>query len=259
MKLDLTRFEFSLSRTFDSTWDAVVRVPYMIKDQTASVLFPNPMTLAEREAALRNNFIHHRTDTYEGFADAELSVGWRKKDVFGEGSIIRLSLGVTLPFGDIEADPWALGDAGMKHTHIQMGNGTFDPIIDLYAGIPLSDKWGFGLYGKLRLPLYENSEGYRGSIEGSLIPRITYLPTKKLSLSAGLSANWYGYSYWNGDRDEDSGQFTLNATLSAGMKLTDTITASAGVLLPLYTESWSTSGDAYDPAPVLTFSLARQF
>ena len=75
----------------------------------------------------------------------------------------------------------------------------------------------------------------------------------------GLAANWYGYSYWNGKRDEDSGQFTLNATLSAGLKLTDTITGSVGILLPLYTQSWSTGGDSFDPATTFTFSVAKQF
>lgn len=257
--LDLTRYEASLSRTFDDHWDAVLRIPYLIKDQTATVSFPNPMTGEEREAALRNNYIHHRTDTYQGFGDAEFSVGWRRKNLLGAGSITRFSFGLTLPLGDTGPDPWVLGDAGLQHTHIQMGNGTFDPIVDFYAGFPLSDKWALSLYGKARIPLYENDEGYRGSAEGSLIPRITYLPAKKLSLSAGLAANWYGYSYWNGKRDEDSGQFTLNATLSAGLKLSDTITGSAGVLLPLCTESWSSGGDSFDPATTFTFSVAKQF
>lgn len=257
--LDLARFEFSLSRTFDDTWDAAFRLPWLIKDQTAGISFPLPMTAEERAAAIRNGYIHHRTETYEGFGDAELTVGWRKLNVFGEGSILRLSAGVTLPFGDTEANPWLLGDTGHVHTHIQMGNGTVDPVFDFYAGIPLSEKWAFSLYGKARVPVYENSEGYLGSPELILIPRVTWLPNKKLSLAAGLTATYFGYSYWDGERDDDSGQFTLNAGLSAGYKLSDTVTGSLGFMLPVYTKSYSEGGDAYDPAPVFTFAIARQF
>ncbi len=256
--LDLTRYEVSLSRTFNDTWDAAVRLPYFIKEQTASVEFPGPISEADRLAALRNAYIHHRTDTYEGFSDMEMAVGWRKHDVFGEGSILRISLGMTVPIGSTEVNPWVLGDAGEVHNHIQFGNGTFDPLLDFYIGIPLGKQWACSLYGRGRFPLYENYHGYQGSVEGTLIPRVTWLPNKKLSVSAGVSANYYGYSYWSGERDENSGQFTLNATVSAGLKLGDKVTGSIGVLLPLYTKSWSEE-DALEPAPVFTLSLARQF
>lgn len=259
VEMDLTRLELSLSRTFDDTWDAVIRIPWLIKDQTSRVNFIAPMTPEEREAALRNSYIHHRSETYEGFGDAELTVGWRKAGLFGEGSILRLSAGLTLPFGDTEANPWALGDDGLRHTHIQMGNGTFDPVLDFYAGVPLSGGWAFSLYGKARIPLYENSEGFLGSPEIIVIPRVTWLPNKSLSLSAGLTATYLGYSYWDSERDDDSGQFTLNAGLSAGYKLSETVTGSAGFLFPIHTRSYSGGGDAYDPAPVFTVSIAKQF
>lgn len=257
VELNLTRYELSLSRTFNDTWDAAVRLPYFIKDQTATTEFFGDVSAEDRDAAIRNGFIHHRTGTYEGFSDAELSVGWRKRDIAGAGSILRFSLGLTLPFGATESDPWVLGDAGMVHQHIQFGNGTFDPLVDFYLGVPISEKWGFSVYGKARFPFYENHHGYRGSIEGTLIPRITWLPMKKVSVSAGLAANYYGYSYWSGERDKNSGQFTLNATVSAGMKLSDTVTASIGTLLPLYTKSYGLD-DTLKPAPVFTFSLSRQ-
>jgi len=52
---------------------------------------------------------------------------------------------------------------------------------------------------------------------------------------------------------------TLNAGLSAGFKLSDAITGSAGVLFPVYTKTYSDGGDAYDPAPVFSISIAKQF
>ena len=258
VELDLTRYELSLSRTFNDTWDTVIRIPYFIKDQTASVVFPNGGSAADRDAAIRSGYAHHRTEVYEGFADIEATMGWRKRDLFGKDSVFRASFGLTLPTGETQADPLVAGDLGQEHLHIQFGNGTFDPLLDFYLGIPLSEKWAFSLYGKARVPLYKNSKGYRGPVEASLLPRVTYLASKKLSLSAGLGANYYGYSEWNGRRDPNSGQFALNASLGAGYKFSERFTASLGLLLPIYTDNFS-GEDALDPTPTLTISTAWTF
>ncbi len=258
MELDLTRYELGLSRTFSDTWDAFVRIPYFVKDQTAGVFFPGEGTPEERDAAIRAGYAHHRTEVYEGYSDFETGAGWRKRGVFGEGSILRLLLGVALPVGETESNPLTAGDLGLEHLHIQFGNGTFDPMIDFYAGIPLAKKWAFSLYGKGRFPIYENNKGYLGSIEGTLIPRLTYLANKKLSLSTGLAANYYGYSEWDGTRDPNSGQLTLNGILSVGYKFSEHFTANASVMLPLYTDSFSDE-DALDPEPVFSVSAAWTF
>ncbi|MBP7949324.1 MAG: hypothetical protein KA004_06680 [Verrucomicrobiales bacterium] len=258
MELDLTRLEWSVSRTFDDSWDAVFRLPYLIKDQTAITLFSDSVGENDRAAARRNGRIHHRTETYSGFSDAELSVGWRRKDLLVEDSVFRVSAGITLPFGDTEANPWVLGDAGLEHLHIQFGNGTVDPVIDCYFGLPLAKHWAVSLFTRGRFPLYENGEGYRGSLEATAIPRLTWLPTPKFSLSAGLSADYFGYSYWSGKRDENSGQFTLNATVGAGVKITDALTASVSALFPVVTQSFSEE-DSLDPAPAFSVSLGFQF
>jgi hypothetical protein len=256
--LDLTRYELGLTRTFDANWDAFIRIPYFIKDQRADVLFPNGGTPEEREAAIRNGYIHHRTDLYEGFSDVELGVGWKKRGLLGEGSIFRFSLGVAIPTGATESDPLVAGDLGRLHNHIQFGNGTFDPILDFYYGKPLGSKWAFSVYGKGRFPLYENRHGYRGGIEGALMPRITFLPNKKLAFSAGLAANYYDFTEWSGRRDPNSGQFSLNASLSAGYKFSEHLTGSLSLLLPLYTDSFSKE-DALDPAPTVGISAAWTF
>ena len=91
-----------------------------------------------------------------------------------------------------------------------------------------------------------------------LLPRVTCLASKKLSLSAGVAANYYGYSEWNGRRDPNSGQFTLNASLGAGYKFSEHLTGSVNVLLPLYTDTFS-GEDALDPTPTLSLSAAWTF
>lgn len=258
VEIDLTRYELGITRTFDAHWDAFVRIPYFIKDQRADVIFPNGGTEEERAAAIRNGYAHHRTEVYEGFADLELGVGWKTKGLLGEGSVTRFSAGLALPTGATEEDPLVAGDLGLIHNHVQFGNGTIDPIIDFYYGKPLNEKWAFSLYGKGRFPLYENEHGYRGSVEGTLIPRLTFLPNKKLSLSAGVAANYYGYTHWSGRRDPNSGQFGVNAIMSAGYKFNEHITASLSVLLPFYTKSLG-GEDSLDPAPTFGFSVAYSF
>ncbi|MFT4638137.1 MAG: hypothetical protein ACI8T1_001455 [Verrucomicrobiales bacterium] len=259
VELNLTRFEIGLSRNFNDTWDAALRVPYFIKEQTASVAFPSGGTAEEREAARRNGDIHHRTETYEGIGDPELTIGWRKRDLLGENSVFRFSLGLTLPFGETEEDPWLLGDAGLKHLHQQFGNGTFDPIADLYLGKPINDDWGWSVYAKARLPLYKNKYGYRGAPELLLAPRLTYLVNRKLSISAGAAAQYFGYSEWDSGRDRNSGQFSVNASASLGYKVSEQVTGSLTVLLPLYNKSLASSEDALDPAPTFSLSLGYSF
>jgi hypothetical protein len=259
VELDLTRYEIGLSHTFNETWDAFLRAPYFIKDQRAEVEFDRDTPADERAAAIRNGEYHHRSATYEGWSDFELGLGWRKRGLLGEKSVFRFSLGTTLPVGEYEKDdPLRAGEDGREHLHIQFGNGTFDPLIDFYLGLPMSEKWALSLYGKGRFPLYENDAGYFPGIEAALLPRITFLPTKDLSFSTGLAANYYGYSEWNGVRDPNSGQFTLNAALGAGWKVNEHLSASVSVLLPVYTKTFI-GEDSLDPSPVFSTSISWVF
>lgn len=257
--LNLTRFELGLSRTFSDTWDAGIRVPYFIKEQTALVVFPGGSSALDREAARRNGQIHHRTETYEGFGDPEITAGWRQRDLFGEGSVFRFGFGFTVPVGATEDDPWLRGDAGQEHLHVQFGNGTVDPVFDVYLGNSISQHIGWSVYGKARVPFYHNDKGYRGPAELTLAPRLTWLVNKDLSLSAGAVAQYFGYSDWQQTgRDRNSGLFTTNLSLGVGYKLNDSLTASATALFPVYTESFG-GEDTLDPAPTFSFSIGYSF
>lgn len=259
VELDVYRFEMAVSRSFDEHWDAVLRVPYFIKDQTADIGFPARGDAFERDAALRNNDIHHRTERYSGFSDLELTAGWRKKDVLGiEDATLRVGFGLTIPTGATEPDPWVAGDEGREHLHILFGNGTVDPLLDAYLGIPLSEHWAFSTFVKARLPFYENGHGYRGAPELIAVPRFTWLPHKAWSVSAGAALSYQGYSEWPSGRDENSGQLTVNAALSTGFKVTDKVTASVSALLPLYDRAFQ-GEDQLDAAPAFSLSVAVSF
>jgi hypothetical protein len=259
IELDLYRYEIGLSRTIGTDYDFAIRFPYFVKDQTASVELNPTATAVENAASIRNGFIHHRTETYRGFSDPELSLGWRRPDIIGPGSIMRLALGFTVPIGDTEEDPWLLGEAGQEHLHIQFGNGTFDPLLEFYLSQPISDQWAWNIFSKARLPFYHNSKGYRGFPEITVAPRVSYLFSKDLSFSAGITAQYLGYSDWEkSGRDENSGQFNLLGSISAGYKVNNTTTISGSVLLPIYTDTFSEE-DALDSTPVFSLSLGYSF
>jgi hypothetical protein len=259
VELDVYRFEWAVSRTFGEHWDLALRVPYFIKDQVADIGFPSQGDESEREAAQRNNDVHHRTESYRGFSDLELTTGWRTRGVFGiRDAALRVGFGLTIPTGETEADPWVAGDEGREHLHILFGNGTVDPLFDAYLGIPLGDHWAFSTFAKVRLPLYRNRHGYRGVPELISVPRVTWLPHKSWSLSGGVALSYQGYSEWESGRDRNSGQFTVNAALSAGLKVSERVTASVSALLPLYDRPFQ-GEDQMEVAPAFSFSMAVSF
>ena len=258
VELDLTRIEFSLSRTFDETWDAVLRVPWFSKFQTAETVFPHHISDEDREAAVRSGYSHHRTATYEGIGDVELSGGWRRRGILTDNDTFRFGLGLFLPFGDTEEDPLSAGDAGLEHLHVQFGNGTFDPLVEIYYGLPLSDGFTFSVFGRGRFPLYASNKGYLGSVEGSLAPRLTWQPHRRLTLFTGASADYYGYSEWYGRRDPNSGQLNINASLGTGWQVNDRLHAAFTAQLPVYTKTFS-GEDSLDPAPTFSLSASWKF
>ncbi len=260
VELNVHRFEAAISRTFGERWDAVLRVPYFIKEQTADIAFPSHGDAFEREAAQRNNDIHHRTETYSGFSDLELTAGWRTSQVLGiKDSAFRLGFGLTIPVGDTEPDPWEAGDEGREHLHILFGNGTVDPLLDVFLGIPLSQHWAVSFFAKARLPFYENEHGYRGAPELIAVPRVAWLPHKKWSLSAGPAFSYQGYSEWPSGRDENSGQFTIYGAVSAGWKITDKATASFSALIPVHDKMFQGEEDQMEAAPAFSLSVAVSF
>lgn len=114
--------------------------------------------------------IHHHDRTIVGPGDAWL-VG-RLAGVAGK-LVAAARLGVTVPLGGIEPDPYELASRGQWHEHTQLGTGTMMPIVGLglsYDTGPVeiaASALGF-------FSLYENRYGFRaparyfGGMRGSL-------------------------------------------------------------------------------------------
>lgn len=101
--------------------------------------------------------VHHRDETVAGLADPWLLL--RIGRVF-DGVWLAARPGLTLPLGRTEEDPFRLGDRGQSHQHIQLGTGTFDPVLVLEASRAFG-RAQVQLFVQGVLPLYENGHGYR--------------------------------------------------------------------------------------------------
>jgi hypothetical protein len=140
-------------------------------------------TYSERDGTPKQvpNDIHHHNETILGPSDPWLVLR------FG-GAAGKLTtaarVGVSLPLGGTQPDPYKLGAEGKSHEHTQLGTGTFVPIVGLglsYSIEPVElSATALGLFS-----LYQNSLGYHAPsryflsvraslplISGKLIPYV---------------------------------------------------------------------------------------
>jgi hypothetical protein len=101
--------------------------------------------------------VHHRNETLAGVGDPWLLGRWA---TLAAGALVSLRAGTTLPLGRTQPNPFALGDRGLPHQHIQFGNGTFDPVAAadvsrLFSGVQVV------AYSVVQASLYQNRHGFR--------------------------------------------------------------------------------------------------
>ena len=103
------------------------------------------------------NEIHHHDETLVGPTDPWLVL--RAGGALGKlGTAARL--GVSLPVGSTEPDPYILASEGKSHEHVQFGTGALVPIVGgglSYSIAPVD----LSLSGLAFFSLYENSKGFR--------------------------------------------------------------------------------------------------
>jgi len=107
--------------------------------------------------------IHHRDETIAGFGDVLL--GGRIGLVLPEDVprwTLALRPGISLPSGNIEPDPFELGEGGDEHQHMFFGSGTVDPLLGLDTNLAF-DRWTLVGWVVGKAPLYANQYDYRGS------------------------------------------------------------------------------------------------
>lgn len=208
-----------------------------------------------QEVAIENPFIHHHNETLVGVGDPWLlgRAAW----TLG-GFTLGARVGVALPLGRTEPDPFELGDMGLAHEHSQFGSGTFQPLIGIDAARMFSsvrvDAFALSIQS-----LYANDHAYQaGDRYAGGVGAASALTTKRFRFRATFEGQHETAETWNGVTRSDEGN-TGRTDLLAGIEVTWRITddwhLGASAKLPMYTH---VQGGQLDASPFVGISLGMQ-
>jgi hypothetical protein len=156
--------------------------------------------------------IHHRNETLVRPTDPWILLHGSRP--LGR-SAAAVRLGVTVPLGRTEDNPFRLGDLGRPHQHIQFGTGTWDPLLGIVLERPIGGM-RVSLSGLGRLTLQENSHGYRSG----------HRLFAQLAAQRALGARWHARlgldvareepERWNGRVEDEEGNVGRTDVLLSG-------------------------------------------
>ena len=125
-------------------------------------------------------------------------------------------VGLSLPLGRIEPNPFALGRLGLPHEHFQFGTGTWDPVLALAAGRGVGKAvltaTAFG-----HLTFAENAHGYRAGNRYSVNASIAHPLVRGWGGSVALDLTRETAEHWSGRLEEEGNLGRTDATLSVGV------------------------------------------
>jgi hypothetical protein len=202
--------------------------------------------------------VHHRNETLWGLADPWL-LG-RIGGLLG-GFWLSLHAGLSIPIGKTQDNPFALGDQGLRHQHIQFGNGTFDPVVSADAAKTLG-KVQVSAYAQTQLTLYENSHGFRAGHRYAAGAQGGGRVAGKLIAMLGLDLMNDGSERWDGTIRQDGflGRTEVLSGISLVYPFSET-SVSVGIRVPVYrhiTAGNEDPGTLSSPA-VLSLTVSRAF
>jgi hypothetical protein len=178
---------------------------------------------------------HHRNETL--FHPGDVAVGLPLTRPFGAWTL-GASPGVSLPTGKTEPDPFALGDLGLPHQHIQFGTGTFDPLLGVSATRALGAAT-VTASGSAHLTLYSNRHGYRAGDRFALGAGAGRKLGQDWNASAGLAFLNEQAERWHGriQSEGNLGRTDLNLALGLGRTIGSSGVWSLNAQVPLASHS----------------------
>ena len=178
---------------------------------------------------------HHRNQTLFHAGDVTIAVPMTRPA--GEWTM-GLSLGVSLPTGKTEPDPFALGDLGLPHQHIQFGTGTFDPMVAASATHP-AGATTLSATANTRLTLYRNSHEYQAGDRFGLGAGAGRKLGAAWNASAGLALANEQAERWHGvvQSEGNLGRTDLNLVLGLGRSVVAAGTWTVNAQVPLLSHS----------------------
>jgi len=178
--------------------------------------------------------LHHRNESLVGLGDIRLQLRAYRM-ILGTPLVVGARVGLALPTGKIEDNPFTAAQESQQHQHLQFGGGTIDPMVGLeliVRGKQIGSRGPkVGMFGKIdgRFPFYENPRGYRGSISlsAALGPMFRLPePVNNLQIMSLVTASWMSAEHWDGEVGENSGLGTLGAALGLSWNITPKLSLS---------------------------------
>jgi hypothetical protein len=179
---------------------------------------------------------HHRNETLSGLSDPQLFLHGAR----GEMGTWQFAgkAGVSIPVGRTEPNPFLLGRLGLPHQHVQLGTGTWDPILELGVGRPLGmvDVRATGI---ARFAFETNAHGYQAGDRYGLLIDASHWPSKVWGADAGLALLREEAETWGGRVETEGNLGRVDVLLSVGVTRAATPlgTLHAGVQLSLHSHS----------------------
>lgn len=179
--------------------------------------------------------IHHRDETLAGIGDPWVTA--RAGGVVA-GVELGAQLGVSLPLGRTEEDPFRLGDMGLPHEHIQMGTGTMGVVIGAEVAKRLGARWRLSAWGLAQLAFFENDKGYHAGqrVGGGVAAR---LRLGRWTVGGGVDAQVETAERWHGMEpvdDGNRGRLDLLVGGDAAVALGERIALAVSAKVPVVTE-----------------------
>ncbi len=196
--------------------------------------------------------IHHRNETLSGIGDVRVALA---KTIVSRVSLSG-SMGMWLPTGRTEPNPFALGRLGLEHQHLQFGTGTFDPHLGLDAWTRVG-RFDVSASAQARIVFLESDRGYQAG------DRYAFGIRGRTPIGAGLDAG-LGLDLAREESERWGGAVEYEGNLGrtdalAGVSLGWTrgpLRLAGDVRVPLYTEA---SGEQLSYPAILGFEAGWRF
>ena len=178
--------------------------------------------------------VHHRNETVSGLGDPMVLGSYGRR--LGPLNVVA-RVGLTLPLGHTEENPFTLGDAGLRHQHIQLGSGTVNPVL----AVEVSRSWGAwraGAFALTQQALYANGKGYQAGDRYAGGVAVRRRLGRAWSLRGGVEVQGETAERWDGMvHTEEGNQGRVDAMLGAGASwaATRALSIDLGVKVPVVT------------------------
>lgn len=197
---------------------------------------------------------HHRNETISGVGDPYL--GLRTATTLANAWWLVARVGVSVPLGRTEPDPFAAGERGERHQHIQLGTGTFDPRV----GLELARSFGavqLAAYGQVQGALYANNHGFQAGALSITGVQGSFRLAPRWLLQGSLEWFRQGPERWGGEIQQDGvlGRHEVLAGLGTTFGFATGVQWTVLARLPVYRKillgRTSERGELTSPASLL--------